>query len=103
MLTAFIAIFIQGVGAYFLAQKFNPWIALLPLALALALVSSIASNMVTFFVAQGFIESEKSNALSVFYLIRTLKDLLGNTFWCILFVWAFRRQKLKSVEKKSVL
>jgi len=96
MLTTLIAYLIQGVGAYFLAQKFNRWITLIPLAVALATVSSITSNTVAFFVAQGFIDSSISSA---FYVIQTFKDILKNIIPCIVFIWLFRRQKLKSSEK----
>jgi hypothetical protein len=99
MLTILVAYFIAGAGAYFLTQKFNRWIALIPLAVVLAIVSSIASNTVSFFVVQGFIDSSISSA---FYTFQALKDMFKNIIPCLFFIWIFRRLKLKAAEKKSI-
>jgi hypothetical protein len=96
MLTTLIAFSIDAVGAYLLAQKFNRWIALIPLAVILAIVSSITSNTVAFFVAQG-IDPSISSAV---YIVKAFFGIIKNTFWCIFCIWLFRRKKLKAAEKK---
>jgi uncharacterized membrane protein len=97
MLTALFAFLIDGFGAYFLTQKFNRWIALIPLAVILGIVSSIASNVVAYFVAQGVTDA---TVPSGFYVVEAFKGAVKHTIWSLFFIWLIRRKKSKASEVK---
>lgn len=97
MLIIFIAYLIDGFGAYFLTKKFNRWIALIPLAVIIGFLSSIASNTLAFFLAQGVDPSISS----AFYIFAALKDTIKHIIWCLICMWLIRRKKSKSSENKT--
>lgn len=83
-----LALIIDALGSYFLTRKFSRWIALIPLAVLLGVVSSFSTNLTMHYVWPSTFPPGEA-------LLKAVAGSVLHPLACLFFMWGFRRRKLK--------
>lgn len=84
-----VAILILLLGSYFLVQKISRWLYLIPLAVLLSIVSSIAAGLALHYIQPDVLSLADAS-------IKMLSGFVLLPFVSVFFMWWFRRKKLNA-------